>query len=367
MAVPATDNSFYDWQKLTLVLTNICDLKCKMCSIIRRPIQSLSKEHAFHAADFAEQRGFTEIELTGGEPTLAKYFWELMDRLSTIDTTIKLTTNGVRMTEEQVAQLAQMKNLQVAISIDGLDELHDDIRMKEGAFDAAFRTMERLCAAGCDVGCNTVVQGENFRQMVEVYERFKPLPLRYHAFCLVEDNTDDTQLIKHDEMDEFTGVMKEIENRAEKDDRWVNLSDDLLYAYRRQVLQPTHMIHPGRGCTVVKKGLIITQDATVIPCWHYPLWDAEEKRNLNNRTLDEIVDDPAVHAEIENAIGGHGCEGCSSMCYNWDKDFQDKTLHPTAMMRLQHMAFDSKEYLRQNHPAAFNIAKKVRALTGSGR
>lgn len=359
----ACNDNFYSFHKLSLTLTSACNLACKMCLIRRGPQDSLSRKHAVQAAEFAGRRGFKEIEVSGGEPTLVEYFWDVLDLLCDTGAEVKVVTNGYRLTDEHVRRFSSYPRLSIQVSIDGVGELHDSIRGVRGAFEASEKALLALVDSGCRVAANTVVQRSNFRHMVELYERFKNVPLMFHAFILVESGGIVTsELIPRENLEEFLAVISEIMSRADRDGNDVVLSDELLETYRRRIQYPYFLMHPGRGCTVVKRSLSINHQGYVLPCWHY-LWETERiQRRLDQRSIDEIVDSPEVRDEICRIIGPGGCRGCSTMCYNWEEDFCRKVMRPTRLLKLRRACLCGKEYLRIHHPGVFKATKSIKRL-----
>lgn len=367
MARPQTqvEDDFYTWHKIHLIITDRCNLVCRMCPIIindpkAKARKTLPRELALQVADFAKERGAKMIEIAGGEATVVDYFWDLLDRVCSCDAEVRLVTNGLMTTDEHIAAFARYPNLQVQISIDGVGEVHDRIRGVKRAFERSANTLERLCEAGCKkVSVNTVVQRTNLDNMVETYEYFRHLPLLYHAFSLVEGVEAPEDAIFPEDCDRVMKVLHEIKDRADRDGRDVILSDELLRVFRLRTKYPYFMMHPGWGCTVVQRSVTIFEDGRVVPCLHRDWNTNTVVRNLHQRTLAEIVDSEDVQNEIRRAVGPNGCRGCSTMCYNWDPDFQRKVMRPSFRAKAVQAAYIGKEYVRENYPAAFNAAKKI--------
>ena len=115
-------------------------------------------------------------------------------------------------------------------------------------------------------------------------------------------------------------------------------------------------MHPGHGCTVVQRGLIITHEGFVVPCWHYT-WDRQDiQRSMHERSLDAIVDAPEVIAELKQAAGPEGCTGCSTMCYNWDETFREKVMTPSGTLKFRR----SKEHFKQRYPGVTELYRRLR-------
>ncbi len=357
-----TGDDFYRFKKLTVALTTRCNLRCKMCPAIRSEPATLTKDQALHIAEFARRRGFEEIELGGGEPTILPYFWDLLDELSQSDMAIKILTNGYRLSDDRIRRLAEYPQILVQVSIDGVGAVHDQIRGVDGAFEATERTLRKLAEAGCPISINSVFQHTNFRAMMELYERFKDLPLRWHAFNPVEIYSGHEESLRPEEVDQCLAALAEVWERAQEDGSPVSLSEELLTNFCLMLKYPLFKMHPGKGCAVVRRGVTVNHDGYVTPCWHYGWETSAIRRNLNQRPLDAIVDAPEVREEIRRAIGPRGCAGCSTMCYNWDEGFQNKVMRPTGRLKLRRAPFLAREHLKRRHPHAFAAAKAVRRL-----
>lgn len=322
---------------------------------------TLPRELALQAADFAVRKGFKEIEVAGGEATIIDYFWELLDKLCTADAEVRLVTNGLLTKDEHIQTFLSYPNLQIQVSIDGMEKIHDEIRGAKRSFARAADTLERLVTAGCKrVSINTVVQRSNYTDMLNVYERFKHLPYLYHAFTIVEEKEAPDEAIPSDKLSEAFDILRNLQSRAQEDGKDVILSDDLLDAYYYRMRYPHYTMHPGKGCTVVHRQVVVTTGGIVIPCFHTQ-WDgSDHRRDMHHRTIDEILEDREILQEMRDAISPKGCVGCSTMCYNWDPEFRRKVMQPDGFAKAQRMLFRSKEYLRENHPKAFGVAKRVK-------
>jgi len=349
-----TTDRYYGFQKLTLNLTNRCDLNCAMCMASLGERRDLPRQHAFEAVDFGERRGFKEIELTGGEPTLVGYFGEILDRLGEVNARARVTTNGYRLTEAHIRQMAALRDLEVMVSVDGIGEPHDRIRGRKGAFDATERNLRALAQAGCRLTVNTTLQAANLHQAVEIYERLKGLGLQWHTFSLVEPDVDRAAAIPPELHKAFRTALREVHRRSAADGNYTTLSNDIIRSHERRVRYPDFIVHPGLGCTVPKHGVTVNYHGYVLPCYHYP-WTRAPFRHLSEHPLDEIVDSEEFRAEIEHAVGPGGCKGCSAACYLWDDEFFKKSVYPPLGLRIQCAWLGFRLHVRSRYPRAFRL------------
>jgi hypothetical protein len=210
---------------------------------------------------------------------------------------------------------------------------------------------------------HTVIQADNFRNMVDTYEYFKDFPLRWHAFSLVEPTQYEETLIDPADLPEFERIMRQVKDRAARDGNDVVLSDEVIRNFGYRVKYPALVTHPGRNCTVVWRSVIIKTTGEVVPCWQYD-WtgDPDVRRQMGERSLDAIVDDPKVIAQLRAAVGPGGCRGCRTTCFYWDDDFRRKSLNPPAGVKARRAWLGAKEHLRLHQPAAFEAARAVKRL-----
>jgi MoaA/NifB/PqqE/SkfB family radical SAM enzyme len=140
-----------------LVVTNKCNGRCIMCDIWKtyRDKPGLVKEELslseirdfFSDKDFFKDLGF--VYLSGGEPFLRA---DLPDIVSCIHgckptCTVYVATNGFltdRIVDATREILTFHPRLQIGVSLDGINEIHDKIRGMKGAFEMAHKTLFAL-------------------------------------------------------------------------------------------------------------------------------------------------------------------------------------------------------------------------------
>lgn len=143
--------------RLSLVLTHACDLACEYCYTGRKFDRALPLDLGRRAIDRAlrsvETGGALELSLFGGEPLLA---WDLGRALvehaharaaeAGVRLLPHLTTNGTHL-DARVADEAAALGVNLALSLDGLPEVHDAARPRRGgrpSSDAALAALDLL-------------------------------------------------------------------------------------------------------------------------------------------------------------------------------------------------------------------------------
>jgi len=135
---------------LTWELTWACNLACVHClsSSGRRDPRELSTDEAIALIDdFAAMQVFY-VNVGGGEPTIRRDFFELLDHAVARRVGVKFSTNGTRIDRARARRLAAMDYVDVQVSIDGANAAVNDAVRGAGSFDAAIAAMRQLADAG---------------------------------------------------------------------------------------------------------------------------------------------------------------------------------------------------------------------------
>src|SRR4051794_39636765 len=153
---------------LTWELTYACNLACVHClsSSGRRDPRELSTAECMGVIDELQRMQVFYVNIGGGEPTVRRDFWELLDYAVAHDVGVKFSTNGSRITAESAQRLAATDYLDVQISMDGATaEINDAVR-GVGSYATAIRAMEHLANAGFSgFKLSVVVTRQNITQL----------------------------------------------------------------------------------------------------------------------------------------------------------------------------------------------------------
>jgi len=136
--------------KLTFAVTYRCNYRCKTCEIWKRkPENELSLEEI--TKFFEKSNKFNWIDFTGGEVWLRKDFTKVVEaslRYCKNLVMLHFPTNGY-LTEQIVRGVKHImeigpQRLIISVSVDGDEELNDQIRGKKGGWRRQIETYKRL-------------------------------------------------------------------------------------------------------------------------------------------------------------------------------------------------------------------------------
>jgi mycofactocin biosynthetic radical S-adenosylmethionine protein MftC len=153
---------------LTWELTYACNLACVHClsSSGRRDPRELRTAECMAVIDELERMQVFYVNVGGGEPTVRRDFWELVDYAVEHHVGVKFSTNGSRITPAVAARIAGTDYVDVQVSLDGATALVNDRVRGPGSYDTAIRAMENLAKAGFrGFKLSVVVTRENVCQL----------------------------------------------------------------------------------------------------------------------------------------------------------------------------------------------------------
>lgn len=155
MSEENVNSSDYGPRRLTIELTNICNLHCSYClrdedALYHTPANFLAPEFFAHLVGEARKvMGVSHLVFTGGEPTLHPQFDRLIETAEANGLLVSFVTNGWHFDRIWPTLLAHRRSItHVGFSLDGVTrESHDHWR-GEGSFVRVVRAFSRCHASG---------------------------------------------------------------------------------------------------------------------------------------------------------------------------------------------------------------------------
>jgi radical SAM protein with 4Fe4S-binding SPASM domain len=121
-------------------ITRTCNLRCVHCysdSMAARYPGELDWEQMRSVVRDLAAYQVPSLLLSGGEPLIHPRFFDLVDLATDAGLKLTISTNGTLITPEKAALLKAAQVAYVGISLDGIGDIHDQFRGKQGAFKAA--------------------------------------------------------------------------------------------------------------------------------------------------------------------------------------------------------------------------------------
>ncbi|WP_438444626.1 radical SAM protein [Gorillibacterium sp. sgz5001074] len=154
-------------------VTRSCNLKCMHCyanSENKKYEGELTTEEALGLIDEMAAMKVPVILFSGGEPLVRPDIFELAEYAIGKGIRITFSTNGTLIDQETARRIKEMGVGYVGISLDGIGQVHDYFRQKNGAFDAAIRGVRNCMAQGQKVGLRFTMNRHNIEQLPLIFD-----------------------------------------------------------------------------------------------------------------------------------------------------------------------------------------------------
>ena len=154
-------------------ITRTCNLRCVHCysdsNAMQYPGELSWEEMQAVVKDLAAYQ-IPSLLLSGGEPLIHPRFFDLVDVASDAGLKLTISTNGTLITPDKAARLKAANVAYVGISLDGIGEIHDQFRRKEGAFDAAVRGFRNCHAVDQKTGLRLTLTSHNVENIGQILD-----------------------------------------------------------------------------------------------------------------------------------------------------------------------------------------------------
>lgn len=304
-------------------LTDRCNLACAHCYQGRGATVELGLGELRALADrlFAALPGRAlSVNLTGGEPLVLPWIFELIDHLSP-RAEVNLITNGTIATPTVLRRLAASPVRLLKVSIEAADRATNDELRGPGAFDHVTANIARSVDAGLEVVLMVTLSATNLHTIAAttslardlgtsgvIFERFVPLG-RGRAMAAAVLTAAQWRL-----------AVAEVCRASGLDD----LDSAEIAPYRAFWLGlsgPGETIElRGAACNLGPESMALMPDGTVYPCRRLPLPVGNARREPFAAILERLErwSVAAVRPRLSGACGRcpePGCAGCRALAF----------------------------------------------------
>lgn len=129
---------------VSFTLLNACNLRCKMCGqwsetgYVKNKIvdanAQMSVDKWKQLVDEASAHKIRFILIRGGEPFLYPGIMELLEYINSKGIFVSVDTNGT-VIKQFIPALAKLDNMHITFSVDGPEEIHDEVRGVKGSYN----------------------------------------------------------------------------------------------------------------------------------------------------------------------------------------------------------------------------------------
>ncbi|MGZ5007323.1 MAG: heme d1 biosynthesis radical SAM protein NirJ [Methylobacter sp.] len=141
-----------------------CNLTCKHCYTTSTDINfpnELSTPEIYVVMDDLKAFKVPVLILSGGEPLLHPDIFAISRRAKDMGFYVALSTNGTKISEQNIDEIADINYQYIGVSLDGIKETHDQFRRVPGSFDQALHGIHLCLEKGIKVGLRFTLTQDN--------------------------------------------------------------------------------------------------------------------------------------------------------------------------------------------------------------
>lgn len=284
----------YQLKSCVWEITSACTMRCIHCGTRagEKRQEELNEDEALDAARQLMELGCKRVTLIGGEVTLSPYWARLARWFFDNGMDCEIVTNGYHKTEQDYKDILNARLTSVAVSIDGMDSLHNEIRGREDAFYETERFCHWMKKMEVPLTAVTTITRKCVGQLEEMYQWLGSKGVRVWQWQQVSPmgkarNKDSLGLRQEDVVKVFDcfAVLKK------QPGPHIVLADNLGYYAERE----NQVLRPFQGCAAGLSVIGLDSVGNVRGC--ESLYDDYFiEGNLREKTLREIWASPAGFA-----------------------------------------------------------------------
>jgi radical SAM protein with 4Fe4S-binding SPASM domain len=153
-------------------LTLECNMKCKHCGSRAGKARGneLTVDECLDVAEQLVDVGCEQVTFIGGEVFLFNRWEKIARKLSDSDIYVNLITNGFLLGDEQIAQIKYAKLTNVGISLDGMENNHNNMRNVNTSFKKVMEAFDIFKREDIPVAVVTSLVDSNFDDLGPMYD-----------------------------------------------------------------------------------------------------------------------------------------------------------------------------------------------------
>lgn len=301
-----------------------CNFKCKHCgsrageNVFEETISTEEIKNAF--LDVAQNFNAKKITIaiTGGEPLLRKDLFEVMSYATSLGFRWGMVSNGY-LVDEQIVEKAKNSGMKTAdISIDGIEEVHDEFRNKKGSYKRAINAVELFLKADFlrPLRITTTVHKKNINILDQMYDVFSSLGIANWRLLSVEPigrSIDSDIMLSKDEFYRMLRFIKQKRQNKSKIKLTYGCSHFLGDEFEDEVRD--HFFYCNTGINIGS----ILHNGDIFVCPNVPREKNLIQGNIKNDSFSEVWKNKFDYFRDKNRTK---CDKCNN-CEYWEECLGD--------------------------------------------
>lgn len=166
-------------RKIILNLTYKCNNNCIFCAVGDRRDIKESKIRQIEFLKKSAREGISEIDIDGGEPTLAPHLFEILGLAKKLNFKINLITNARMLSYDKFRNKILKFVDAIIVSIHGsTKKVHEKITRTPGSFKQTYSAIEKIRKECNEFAINTTICKDNSKDLPYIWNMIKHLGVK---------------------------------------------------------------------------------------------------------------------------------------------------------------------------------------------
>ena len=288
-------------------VTNKCNSKCEMCNIWKS-----DNKDSLIPQDFLKLPStLKDINITGGEPFLRTDIVEIVENICKVNPKVKLcfSSNGFltkKITKDLIKIQKINPKISISLSLDGIGEMHSNIRGIDNAYQKVLDTVESLQSNGISaIRFAFTISKHNISHLSQVYDLSQKLNIELTASLV--HNSDNYYNIQTNQLPEFLELEKHLNYIILQENKSNNPRRLLRNYYFKGILDYAKTQKRPLKCYAIDNSFFMDANGDVFPCNIL----TKKIGNIKTNTLDSILNPEKINESQKICLN---CNKCWTVC-----------------------------------------------------
>jgi MoaA/NifB/PqqE/SkfB family radical SAM enzyme len=162
-----------------------CNYRCGFCYYKQQLTEITPVEEIYKRIDYLHACGITEVDLSGGESSIHKHWFDILDYCSALGMKISTLSNGYKFADIEFLRASQTKGLtEILFSVHGFDrDSHNEMVGNRHGYDKIVQAVHNAHKLGITVRINCTVTHTNYEhvdvEFVDLMLALRPYELNF--------------------------------------------------------------------------------------------------------------------------------------------------------------------------------------------
>ncbi len=306
-------------------LTYNCNNKCKWCyaasNFQENKLKEFDSRKEQEVINLLSDLGVKRIILIGGEPTLYRNLYGILEKIQDTEIVLGMVTNGRRLEDVGFTKGLKKRGLDyITFSIEGENQLtHDSMTQIYGSYYETISGIKNAMNERINVATNTVISSENINNLERIVHSLKDRGVKDMGFnicgtCISEESNNSYAINPKEASNAFIKIYNKFNKEVN-----LKLITPVPFCFFEEEIKKELIekkIISGGPCQLVHGGnFVIDYNGGIVPCTHltgFSLFNLfNEDKIINKEEFIQLYNNELAN-KFRKTIGRYPSEKCNT-------------------------------------------------------